>query len=278
MIEFLDINGERQSFNDKGSFNTAFNADCMELLRNCPNNTFDICVCDPPYGAGFTEGGGCKGWFTKYHQDTCSQSVNAEREREDGPQYNRFGSPGSRFEKYKREQIGEKGKKIIAWDVAPGKEYFDELFRVSKHQIIWGGNYFELPPTRCFLIWKKLTISDKFTMAMCEYAWTSFNSNAKLFEFAPQGKASDQRFHPTQKPVELYKWIYGLYAKPGMKILDTHLGSGSSRIAAWDMGIDFVGTEIDPEYFRLEEERFKKHIQQPRLEHILQQAEQESLF
>ena len=81
MIEFLDINGERQSFNDKGSFNTAFNADCMELLRNCPNNTFDICVCDPPYGAGFTEGGGCKGWVTKYHQDTCSQSVNAERER-----------------------------------------------------------------------------------------------------------------------------------------------------------------------------------------------------
>ena len=256
--------------------NEAYNMDCMEYMATMPDNAFDLAVVDPPYGAGFTDGGGCKGWFTKYHQDTCSQSVNAERE--DGPQYNRFGSPGSRFEKYKRDQIGETGKKIIAWDVAPGKEYFDELFRVSKHQIIWGGNYFELPPTRCFLIWKKLTISDKFTMAMCEYAWTSFNSNAKLFEFAPQGKASDQRFHPTQKPVELYKWIYGLYAKPGMKILDTHLGSGSSRIAAWDMGIDFVGTEIDPEYFRLEEERFKKHIQQPRLEHILQQAEQESLF
>ena len=259
--------------------NEAYNIDCMEYMKTLSDDAFDLAVVDPPYGAGFTEGGGCKGWFTKYHQDTCSQSVNAEREREDGPQYNRFGSPGSRFEKYKREQIGETGKKIIAWDVAPGKEYFDELFRVSKHQIIWGGNYFELPPTRCFLIWKKLTISDKFTMAMCEYAWTSFNSNAKLFEFAPQGKASDQRFHPTQKPVELYKWIYGLYAKPGMKILDTHLGSGSSRIAAWDMGIDFVGTEIDPEYFRLEEERFKKHIQQPRLDTmIIQQAEQESLF
>ena len=260
--------------------NEAYNIDCMEYMKTLPDNAFDLAVVDPPYGAGFTEGGGCKGWFTKYHQDKpCSQSVNAEREREDGPQYNRFGSPGSRFEKYKRDQGGETGKKIIAWDVAPGKEYFDELFRVSKHQIIWGGNYFELPPTRCFLIWKKLTISDKFTMAMCEYAWTSFNSNAKLFEFAPQGKASDQRFHPTQKPVELYKWIYGLYAKPGMKILDTHLGSGSSRIAAWDMGIDFVGTEIDPEYFRLEEERFKKHVSQPRLDTmILQQAEQESLF
>ena len=271
--------------------NEAYNMDCMDYMKTLPDNAFDLAVVDPPYGAGFTEGGGCKGWFTKYHQDTCSQSVNAERES--WPQYNRFGNPGSRFEKYKStprkrdEEVseelsedsgGRKPKKIIAWDVAPGKEYFEELFRVSKHQIIWGGNYFELPPTRCFLIWKKLTITDKFSMAMCEYAWTSFNSNAKLFEFAPQGKASDQRFHPTQKPVELYKWIYGLYAKPGMKILDTHLGSGSSRIAAWDMGIDFVGTEIDPEYFALEEERFNKHVQQPRLEHILQQAEQESLF
>lgn len=247
--------------------NEAYNIDCMEYMKTLPDNAFDLAVVDPPYGAGFTEGGGCKGWFTKYHQSA------------EAPQYNRFGSPGSRFEKYKREENGETRKKVISWDVAPGKEYFDELFRVSKDQIIWGGNYFELPPTRCFLIWKKLTISDKFTMAMCEYAWTSFNSNAKLFEFAPQGKKDDERFHPTQKPVELYKWVYGLYAKPGMKILDTHLGSGSSRIAAWDMGIDFVGTEIDPEYFEKEEERFKKHISQPRLDTmILQQAEQESLF
>lgn len=200
-----------------------------------------------------------------------------EREREDGPQYNRFGSPGSRFEKYKRDRNEETGKKIIAWDVAPGKDYFDELFRVSKHQIIWGGNYFKLPPTRCFLVWRKLTISDKFTMAMCEYAWTSFNQNAKWFECAPQGKGD--RFHPTQKPVALYAWIYKNYAKPGMKILDTHLGSGSSRIAAWDAGLDFVGTEIDETYFNLQEERFKKHVQQPSLElMIMQQAEQESLF
>lgn len=257
--------------------NEAYNMDCMEYMATLPDNAFDLCVVDPPYGAGFTEGGGCKGWFTKYHQDTCSQSVNAERERtgrsitdSEAQAVDSRSTRGTKSEK--------QAKKIIAWDVAPGKEYFDEIFRVSKHQIIWGGNYFELPPTRCFLIWKKLTISDKFSMAMCEYAWTSFNSNAKLFECAPQGKASDPRWHPTAKPVELYKWIYGLYAKPGMKILDTHLGSGSSRIAAWDMGIDFVGTEIDPEYFRLEEERFKKHIQQPRLEQIIMQAEQESLF
>lgn len=99
-------------------------------------------------------------------------------------------------------------------------------------------------------------------MAMAEYAWTSFNENAKVFEFAPQGKKNDSRFHPTQKPIELYSWIYNLFARPGDKILDTHLGSGSSRIAAYDAGLDFVGLEIDPVYYQLEEERFEKHIQQ----------------
>lgn len=99
-------------------------------------------------------------------------------------------------------------------------------------------------------------------MAMAEYAWTSFNENAKVFEFAPQGKKNDPRTHPCQKPVELYSWIYRLFTKPGMKILDTHLGSGSSRIAAYDAGLDFVGCEIDPVYFKLQEERFAKHIAQ----------------
>lgn len=245
------------------------NLDCMEYMRTLPDNAFDIAVVDPPYGAGFTEGGGCKGWFAKYHQDS-SQSLNVEREREreqSPPQYNRFGSPGSRFEKYKRDPDGwdmggEVRKKIIAWDVAPGQEYFEELFRVSRNQIIWGGNYFPLPPTRCFLVWRKLTISESFTMAMAEYAWTSFNSNAKVFDFPPQGKKGDDRFHPTQKPIELYSWVFRLFAKPGDKILDTHLGSGSSRIAAYDVGLDFVGCEIDPVYFKAEEERFQKHIQQ----------------
>ena len=152
-------------------------------------------------------------------------------------------------------------KKIIAWDTAPGEEYFKELFRVSRNQIIWGGNYFALPPTRCFLVWRKLTISEKFTMAMAEYAWTSFNSNAKVFEHVPQDNTG-QRFHPTQKPVALYAWIFSNYAKPGDKILDTHLGSGSSRIAAYDAGLDFVGYEIDKEYFEKEEERFERHTSQ----------------
>jgi len=99
-------------------------------------------------------------------------------------------------------------------------------------------------------------------MAMCEYAWTSFNSNAKLFEYAPQDPT---RFHPTAKPIALYAWIYKLYAEKGMKILDTHLGSGSSRIAAYDAGLDFTGYEIDKTYFDKQEERFEKHTAQQNL-------------
>lgn len=153
---------------------------------------------------------------------------------------------------------------IEHWDVAPPPEYFRELARVSENQIIWGGNYFGLPPTRCFLVWEKLSISENFSMAMCEYAWTSFNDNAKLFRYAPQGNG-EKRFHPTQKPVALYRWIFQRYAKSGDKILDTHLGSGSSRIAAYDAGLDFWGYEIDKTYFDMLQERFKKHASQENL-------------
>ena len=146
-------------------------------------------------------------------------------------------------------------KKIAAWDVAPGEEYFKELFRDSRNQIIWGGNYFRLPPCRCFLIWKKLTISETFTMAMAEYAWTSFNSNAKVFEYQPQGDAKDKRFHPTQKPVALYAWILSRYAKAGDKILDTHAGSASSIVACHRAGLDAWGFEIDETYYELAQKR-----------------------
>ena len=148
-------------------------------------------------------------------------------------------------------------KKIIAWDVAPGQEYFDELFRVSRNQIIWGGNYFSLPPTRCFLIWRKLTISESFSMAMAEYAWTSFSGNAKVFEHTPQGKPGE-RFHPTQKPVELYEWILNRYAEPGDKILDTHVGSASSLIACHNTGHKYVGFEIDEYYYELAKKRLEQ--------------------
>lgn len=178
---------------------------------------------------------------------------------------------GGRFAKYQKttggifdpdisaDRVGRSwskkyGTDINHWDIAPPPEYFAELARVSKNQIIWGGNYFNLPPTRCFLIWRKLTISENFTVAMCEYAWTSFNDNAKMFEYAPQDKA---RFHPTQKPVALYEWILNRYAHKGDKILDTHAGSASSLVACHNMGFDFVGCEIDEEYYRLANERLQ---------------------
>ena len=165
-----------------------------------------------------------------------------------------------------RDMGGKVRKKIIAWDVAPGKDYFDELFRVSREQIIWGGNYFDLPPTRCFVIYRKTNIpADGFTMAPVEYAWTSFNRNAEYIEAFAQGRPGAERFHPTQKPVLLYQRLLEKFAKPGDRILDTHLGSGSSRIAAYDAGLDFVGCEIDKVYFDKQEERFAAHAAQQNL-------------
>ena len=196
------------------------------------------------------------GWFDRYKTEVSWRRPLGQ------VQHGNVAETGS--DSHRRDMGREVRKKIIAWDVAPGQEYFDELFRVSRNQIIWGGNYFKLPATRCFLIWRKLTISEKFSMAMAEYAWTSFNENAKVFECAPQGN-KERRFHPTQKPIELYDWIYTNYAKPGYKILDTHLGSGSSRIAAYKAGLDFVGYEINETYFKLQEERFAKHTAQVNL-------------
>jgi len=157
------------------------------------------------------------------------------------------------------------GKKIEHWDIAPSPEYFKELFRVSQNQIIWGGNYFSLPPTRCFAIWRKLTISESFTMAMCEYAWTSFNDNAKWIELAPQGKAGEKRFHPTQKPVALYRWLLQQYAKPGDKIIDTHAGSASSLIACIEAGYEYIGFEIDKDYYTAACERIEAFAAQQSL-------------
>jgi site-specific DNA-methyltransferase (adenine-specific) len=245
------------------------NRDCVEAMKEFPDNFFDLAIVDPPYGDG-------------------SQTVNVEREREHttdsaadststriprggwhGKQKYHLGTPTGE----EQQTTGEHGvtrigcglarkytKKIISWDVAPKQEYFSELFRISRNQIIWGGNYFSLPPTRCFLIWRKLTISEAFSMAMCEYAWTSFNSNAKWIEIAPQGDTN--RFHPTQKPIKLYTWILENYAKQGDKILDTHVGSASSLIACDRMGFECWGYEIDETYYKLAQERIKRELAQ----------------
>lgn len=168
----------------------------------------------------------------------------------------RFRHGGSVINKY-----GDKNGK---WNnEKPQKEYFEELFRVSKKQIIWGANNFSLPQSEYFIIWDKVN-PPGFSFAQCEMAWTNCKVPARIFKYNSQ-KESASRIHPTQKPVALYTWIFQNYAKPGDKILDTHLGSGSSRIAAWDAGLDFVGCEIDKEYFKMQEERFENYTNQTSL-------------
>lgn len=161
-------------------------------MKGLPDKYFSLAIADPPYG-------------------DAGQGFSGEE---------RF---GGRFERYRKKNVERTGgtwtakyeKKIAGWDVAPTQEFFDELERVSENRIIWGANYFIMPPTRCFVVWKKLSISESFSMAMAEYAWTSFNGNAKVVEMAPQGKKGKTRFHPTQKPVELYSWLLKNYASGG---------------------------------------------------------------
>ena len=152
---------------------------------------------------------------------------------------------------------------IRHWDIAPEPAYFKELQRISRNQIIWGGNYFDLPPTRCFVVWRKRNIpAEGFTMAPVEYAWTSFNRNAECFEKSSSGTQRKPRIHPTQKPIELYMWLLDKFAEPGMRILDTHVGSGSSLIACERMGFDYVGFEVNRTYYRLAKQRIDEETKQ----------------
>ena len=153
---------------------------------------------------------------------------------------------------------GGKGKK---WDATiPQDEYFSELSRVSKDQIIWGANYFHMPPSRCFIIWDKGQ-PESVSFASHEFAWTSFDKSAKCYYQRPQN-ADIIRIHPTQKPVALYEWLLKNYAKEGDRILDTHLGSGSSAIAAHYGGFEFVGCELDKDYYDAAVNRFNEATKQ----------------
>ena len=201
--------------------------DCMDVMATYPDKYFDLAIVDPPYGIDisverFKRGQSCKKNGFKEH-------LNKDWDKE-----------------------------------VPNDKYFKELFRVSRNQIIWGGNYFDLPPSRCFLIWDKVQRIDQ---ADCEIAWTSFNTSARIFAyargnesgFAPKLQNQDRagiNIHPTQKPIALYKWLLINYANEGDKILDTHLGSGSSAIAAHKLGFDFVGIEIDKDYYDAAVKRF----------------------
>lgn len=151
------------------------------------------------------------------------------------------------------------------WDVKPNDKYFEELFRVSKNQIIWGGNYFGKLWTRSeynkgFIIWDKNQPETLNNFSMAEMAWSSLDKPSKIFRYSV--RKNRNKTHPTQKPVELYDWLLKMYASQGDKILDTHLGSGSSRIAADQMGFDFYATELDKDYFYAQEKRFSQYKSQ----------------
>lgn len=164
----------------------------------------------------------------------------------------------------KSGRLGHYGGKGKTWDNAiPDDEYFKELQRVSKNQIIWGGNYFALPPTRGFIIWDKQQ-PEGVSFASCEFAWSSFDVSAKTYYQRPQN-ADIIRIHPTQKPVKLYEWLLTNYAKQGQRVLDTHLGSGSSAIAAHYFGCDFVGCELDRDYYEASKKRFDAETSQKAL-------------
>lgn len=211
----------------------AYNMDCLEAMKKFPDKYFDLAVVDPPYGIGESGERNKSRGKLAYSQD------------------------------YKPFRGGDKEP--------PPPEYFTELIRVSKNQIIFGANHFisRIPvDSSCWLVWDKDNGETDF--ADCELAWTSFKTAVRRFKFTWAGmrqgnmKNKEIRIHPTQKPVALYRWIFGLYAKPGDKILDTHLGSGSSRIAAYDMGLDFTGYELDKYYFEKQEQRFEEYTSQMR--------------
>jgi site-specific DNA-methyltransferase (adenine-specific) len=195
----------------------------MTYMATLEDNAFDLAIVDPPYGIG-------------------------EKLTKGG------GAKGWS----NRVQSG-----ADKWDVVPTDIYWTQLIRCSKNQIVWGANHFKLPPSRGVIAWDKKKDHDK-NSSHWEMAWTSFDCIAKLFRFCNNGGfvQAEKKIHPTQKPVALYKWLLKNYAKPGQRILDTHLGSGSSAIAAHYFGCDFVGCELDADYYNDASERFKKETRQ----------------
>lgn len=197
--------------------------DCMDYMRELPDKAFDLAIVDPPYG--------------------INVSVSMGRRK------------GNRKSNYHKFAGGDKE--------APSCDYFIELARVSKNQIIWGANHFienmQHPlNSPCWLMWDK-GFSEEVTFAQFELAWSSFSTTCKKFNKSPN---DTNRIHPTQKPVKLYQWILANYAKEGDRILDTHLGSGSSAIAAHYGGFDFVGIELDEDYYKSAVDRFEKETSQ----------------
>jgi len=202
------------------------NEDNMQLMERYEDNHFDLAIVYPPYGIERFKKG--------------------------------FGS--TRFKTDKRTE-----KNGIEWDTKPNKDYWIELFRVSKNQIVWGANNFIMPPSEYFCIWNKKQTVDNFATA--EYAWVSMGLKkpSKMFDYGIHKHNHTTKIHPTQKPIALYEWLLMNYAKEGDKILDTHLGSGSIAIACHNLGFDLTACELDKDYFDAAIKRLKEHQSQIRM-------------
>ena len=197
--------------------------DCMDLMRRYPDKYFDLAIVDPPYGIG-------AGTYQYWSRSTEAPAISNTAKKK--------------------------------WDDAiPGPEYFRELFRVSARQIIWGGNYFPLPTTRNWIAWDKCRTENE-SFGMFELAWASWDGSPKMFSQYPSHVTQGKRIHPTQKPIDLYAWLLDRYAKPGQRILDTHLGSGSHAIAAHYFGAHLTACEIDPDYYAAAMARIKRETAQ----------------
>ena len=200
----------------------------MELMARYGDGHFELAIVDPPYGI-----------------NVANMNMGIGKSKKASKAKNR---------KWKPKE----------WDnFTPNDKFFTELKRVSNNQIIWGGNYFILPPCKHFIIWDK-QIPEGLSFSDCEMAWTSYDKAAKIFRYSAYNDKSD-KFHPTQKPVALYKWLLHNYAKPGDRILDTHLGSGSIALACHDYGYDLTACELDPEYYAAAMKRIEAHRAQGRL-------------
>jgi site-specific DNA-methyltransferase (adenine-specific) len=210
--------------------------DCMEFMTGCNAEQYDLAVVDPPYGIG----------APKQAATPCQRKKGANR-------LNQVAG------KLKYRALNQSN---CEWDNAiPTHEYFSQLQWITKNQIIWGGNYFPLPPSRCIICWDKVQPWENFSQI--ELAWTSFDMPAQLFRY---DNRTGNKLHPTQKPVALYKWLLSKYAKTGDSILDTHGGSMSSVIAAHDMGFDITCIELDKDYFDAAVARIKRFLSAPKLD------------
>jgi len=226
---------EGESVKYKQGILQVINCDCMDLMKEYPDNYFDLAIVDPPYG------------------------INVGRQR-----------VGSSRATEKWSTPKDYNYKTFDDSEPPTIDYFRQLFKISKNQIIWGGNYFvkNLPISKGWVVWDK-KVDPKEHLSMCELAYTSFDSRAKMFSFLWAGfkkQVQEKRIHPTQKPVALYEWLLENYAEKGQKILDTHLGSGSSAIAAYYYGVgEFVGCELDKDYYEGAIERIEKETKQKKI-------------